>query len=141
MPRSARASAGGYCYHVINRGNARAEVIHKDEVFEAFVRIMGEARVRVPMHVVSRCLKPNISISCSGPVPTATWAGGCADSLPRTSDALYVTTAIATATGKAIQGRDSSAGWPPACRRPLRGRGWSDGLNHSKAGVPGCRGS
>jgi REP element-mobilizing transposase RayT len=31
MPRSARASAGGYCYHVINRGNARAEVFHKDE--------------------------------------------------------------------------------------------------------------
>ena len=24
---------GGYCYHVINRGNARAEVFHKDEDF------------------------------------------------------------------------------------------------------------
>jgi len=23
MPRSARASAGGYCYHVINQGKAR----------------------------------------------------------------------------------------------------------------------
>ena len=72
MPRFARASAGGYCYHVINRGNARAEVFHKDEAFGACVRIMGEARVRVPSHVVGRCLKPNISISCSGPVPTAT---------------------------------------------------------------------
>ena len=40
MPRSARASAGGYCYHVINRGNARAEVFHKDEDLVAFVRIM-----------------------------------------------------------------------------------------------------
>jgi putative transposase len=53
---------------VINRGNARAEVIHKDEAFGAFVRIMGEGRVRVPMHVVGRCLKPNMSISRSGPV-------------------------------------------------------------------------
>ena len=26
MPRTARASAGGYCYHVLNRGNARAKV-------------------------------------------------------------------------------------------------------------------
>jgi hypothetical protein len=24
MPRTARASVGGYCYHVLNRGNARA---------------------------------------------------------------------------------------------------------------------
>ena len=28
MPRTARASVGDYCYHVINRGNARAEVFH-----------------------------------------------------------------------------------------------------------------
>jgi len=30
MPRTARASQGGYCYHVINRGNGRAVVFHKD---------------------------------------------------------------------------------------------------------------
>jgi len=30
MPRSARASGGGYCYDVINRGNAKAEVFHKE---------------------------------------------------------------------------------------------------------------
>jgi REP element-mobilizing transposase RayT len=28
MPRTARASVGDYCYHVINRGNARTEVFH-----------------------------------------------------------------------------------------------------------------
>ena len=49
MPRSARASAGGLCYHIINRGNARAEVFHKPEDFDAFLRIMGEAGVRMPM--------------------------------------------------------------------------------------------
>ena len=59
MPRSARASAGGYCYHVINRGNARAEVFHKDEDLDAFVRVMGEATIRVPMRVVAYCLMTN----------------------------------------------------------------------------------
>ena len=59
MPRSARASAGGYCYHVINRGNARAEVFHKDEDLEAFVRIMGEAGIRVPMRVIAYYLLTN----------------------------------------------------------------------------------
>jgi hypothetical protein len=29
MPRIARASAGGYCFHVLNRGNARAEVFRR----------------------------------------------------------------------------------------------------------------
>jgi hypothetical protein len=29
MPRTARAAQGGFCYHVLNRGNARAEVFHK----------------------------------------------------------------------------------------------------------------
>ena len=59
MPRFARASAGGYCYHVINRGNARAEVFHKEEDLAAFVRIMGESCIRVPMRVVAYCLMPN----------------------------------------------------------------------------------
>ena len=31
MPRTARASQANYCYHVLNRGNARATVFHKDE--------------------------------------------------------------------------------------------------------------
>jgi len=30
MPRTRRASQGGYCYHVLNRGNARRTVFHKD---------------------------------------------------------------------------------------------------------------
>jgi len=44
---------------VINRGNARAEVFHKEEDLGAFVRIMGEAGIRVPMRVVAYCLMTN----------------------------------------------------------------------------------
>jgi RHS repeat-associated protein len=31
MPRTARASVGGNCYHLLNRGNARRQVFHKPE--------------------------------------------------------------------------------------------------------------
>ena len=33
MPRTARASAANVCYHVLNRGNNRARVFHKDGDF------------------------------------------------------------------------------------------------------------
>jgi putative transposase len=59
MPRTARAAAGGYCYHVLNRGNARAEVFHKAEDFEAFLGLIGEATLRIPMRVLAYCLMPN----------------------------------------------------------------------------------
>jgi hypothetical protein len=49
MPRTARASAGGYCYHVLNRGNARAEVFHKSGDYQAFLALIAEAGLRTPM--------------------------------------------------------------------------------------------
>jgi len=59
MPRTARASQGGYCYHVLNRGNGRAEVFHKEGDYLAFVRLMGQACERLPLRVVGWCLMPN----------------------------------------------------------------------------------
>jgi putative transposase len=59
MPRTARASIGGYCYHVLNRGNNRAAVFHKDEDYEAFVAILAAACQRLPMRVLAFCLMPN----------------------------------------------------------------------------------
>ncbi len=59
MPRTARASRGGYIYHVLNRGNARSDVFHKDEDFEAFVRLMRAAHDKLPMRLVGYCLLPN----------------------------------------------------------------------------------
>ncbi len=44
---------------MINRGNVRAQVYHKDEDVAAFVRIMGKACIRLPMEVVAYCLMPN----------------------------------------------------------------------------------
>ena len=43
MPRPKRTATGGYCYHVLNRGNARHEVFHKPADYAAFIRQFDEA--------------------------------------------------------------------------------------------------
>src|SRR5438445_2015681 len=59
MPRTARAAVGGYCYHVINRGNGRAEVFHKDADFAAFARLLRAGLARSDIRLVRYCLMPN----------------------------------------------------------------------------------
>jgi len=59
MPRTARASTGGYTYHVLNRGNARATVFHKSGDYDAFLEVMSEATLRTPMRILAYCLMPN----------------------------------------------------------------------------------
>lgn len=59
MPRTSRASQGGYIYHVLNRGNGRADVFHKEDDFAAFVRLMREAHDKIPMRLVGYCLMTN----------------------------------------------------------------------------------
>ena len=59
MPRTARASEGNLCYHVLNRGNGRAEVFHKPDDYAAFLHAMAEATVRLPMRIIAYCLMPN----------------------------------------------------------------------------------
>jgi putative transposase len=46
MPRGARDALGGYCYHVINRGNGRRTVFHKEADFAAFAKLLCEAGER-----------------------------------------------------------------------------------------------
>ena len=59
MPRTARASVGGVCYHVINRGNARARVFHHDDDYQALVDLLPLACERLPMRLCAYCLMPN----------------------------------------------------------------------------------
>jgi putative transposase len=44
---------------VLNRGNARNEVFHKQEDYAAFVKLLGEASQRVSMRLLAYCLMPN----------------------------------------------------------------------------------
>ena len=59
MPRGARTFADNAVYHVLNRGNGRAEVFHKPEDFAAFVRLLAEAKERYPVKVLAYCLMSN----------------------------------------------------------------------------------
>ena len=59
MPRTARASQGGFCYHVLNRGNARRTVFHKDGDFAAFVQLLHQAGERIDLPLLGYCLMPN----------------------------------------------------------------------------------
>ena len=59
MARTARASVGGLCYHVINRGNGRATVFHNDADYRAFADLLVEARARLDVRVLAYCLMSN----------------------------------------------------------------------------------
>jgi putative transposase len=59
MPRTARASVGGLCYHVLNRGNARRQVFFKDGDYQAFLKALGQSCEAVPLRVLGYCLLPN----------------------------------------------------------------------------------
>ena len=59
MPRQKRADEGGCIYHALNRGNGRQTIFHKDEDYEAFVRVLGEGLDRYPVELFSWTLMPN----------------------------------------------------------------------------------
>jgi putative transposase len=59
MPRTARASVGGVCYHVLNRGNGRARVFRKPGDYAAFLELLAEANARLPLRILGYVLMPN----------------------------------------------------------------------------------
>src|SRR2546429_218454 len=59
MPRRLRQAAGGYVYHVLNRGVGRYAFFKKTTDYDAFVRVLAEAHERTPMRVLGYCLMPN----------------------------------------------------------------------------------
>ncbi|MGO9465792.1 MAG: transposase [Isosphaeraceae bacterium] len=59
MPRAARASVGGMCYHVYNCGNNRAEVFHEPDDSDAFLATAVEGCERLPMRVLAYCIMPS----------------------------------------------------------------------------------
>jgi putative transposase len=59
MPRTARATGGGFCYHLLNRGNARNQAFHHEGDYASFVQLIRQACARFPMRVLAYCLMPN----------------------------------------------------------------------------------
>lgn len=60
MGRPKRVDAGGYVYHVLNRGNGRMTIFDDAGDYDAFERILEEAREREPgVGLLAYCLMPN----------------------------------------------------------------------------------
>jgi putative transposase len=53
MPRTALASIGGICYHVLNRGNTRQDVFREDDDRQRFIELIQDACARVLMLALS----------------------------------------------------------------------------------------
>ncbi|MEK7148652.1 MAG: transposase [Patescibacteria group bacterium] len=59
MPRITRTDIGNYCYHVINRANARMPIFFKKEDYILFEKVLEEAIEKFSMRIIAYCLMPN----------------------------------------------------------------------------------
>ena len=54
LPRTARAIEAGLIYHVLNRGNGRMRLFHKDDDYAAFERVLAEGLERYPVYLLGK---------------------------------------------------------------------------------------
>jgi putative transposase len=59
VPRIARALVDNCYYHLINRGNGRQQVFHKDADYRAFIDLLLQARGKYSVKLLAWCLMPN----------------------------------------------------------------------------------
>ncbi len=59
MPRFSRPMPGGFCVHVVTRGNARATVFHSDADYTSMTQLMMDAQAHVRVELLAWCLMPN----------------------------------------------------------------------------------
>lgn len=59
MPRIARGLNDGFFYHVLNRGNSREEVFHKQGDYYSFVKLLTESLEQFDVRIFAYCLMPN----------------------------------------------------------------------------------
>ncbi len=59
MPRQARNVAAGYIYHVLNRGNRKQTVFHREKDYLTFLELMKKAKEKFPIKIFAYCIMPN----------------------------------------------------------------------------------
>jgi len=59
MPRVGRIAPGGVIYHVVNRGNGRKALFHKDGDYAAFIKLLAEVKETTPVRILAYCLMGN----------------------------------------------------------------------------------
>lgn len=59
MPRATRLVEDGGIYHILNRGNGRQRVFHKDGDYLAFLKLLGQMKDLYGIDLYAYCLMPN----------------------------------------------------------------------------------
>ena len=59
MPRIAREVVDGGVYHILNRGNGRQKVFHRDADYLEFESLLGQLREQYGLALYAYCLMPN----------------------------------------------------------------------------------
>ncbi len=59
MPRIARQLQHGYCYHILNRGNAKARLFLDRFDYIAFVKLLAGMKAGYEIRLLAYCLMPN----------------------------------------------------------------------------------
>jgi len=59
MARTPRNAVSDMVYHVLNRANGRMRIFQKDRDYQAFEKLLVEAKEKYPMRILAYCLMPN----------------------------------------------------------------------------------
>ena len=59
MPRIARGLSENCIYHILNRGNGKQKIFHKEQDYKAFINLVKEAKTRYSVKIFAYCLMPN----------------------------------------------------------------------------------
>lgn len=59
MPRTRRIAPDNHVHHVLNRGNRRATIFHRDADYRVFLNLIADALERTPVRLLAICVMPN----------------------------------------------------------------------------------
>lgn len=59
MPRIPRGQLIGHAFHLLNRGNGRATVFHRDADYRAFIGLLARAKQRTAVRIAAFVILPN----------------------------------------------------------------------------------
>lgn len=59
MPRISRGLSDEFIYHILNRGNAKKRIFHKDQDYVAFIKLLKEGKYLFSVNIFAYCLMSN----------------------------------------------------------------------------------
>ena len=59
MPYRPRCGTAGVVFHVLNRAVRRARLFDRNQDYDAFLNVLQEAQMRIPLRILAYCVMPN----------------------------------------------------------------------------------